>query len=406
MAPGSRLVVREHEVQVPLDHAEPDGEQLTIFARELAAADGLERPFLLFLQGGPGVEAPRTATSDDPAWLERALREFRVLLLDQRGTGRSTPVGALAGRTPDEQAAYLTHFRADSIVRDAELLRGALGSDPWSILGQSFGGFCAVTYLSFAPEGLREALITGGLPPLGLAPDAFYTETFGLVAARAEEHFARHPGDRERLVALQEHVAAHDVRLPGGDRLTADRVRALGHPLGMSSGSDALHHLLELPWDSPAFLHDVAAADGFARNPLYAAVHEACAADGQATRWAAARVQPAPTPDSLTGEHILPSVFAEQGELAPLREAAELLAEHRWPRLYDPERLARSTVPAAALIYADDPYVPRRFSEETAAAIGGLRPWVTSEYLHDGLRADGARVLDRLLGLARGTLDR
>src|SRR5438105_2345350 len=85
-------------------------------------------------------------------------------MLDQRGTGRSTPVGALSGMTADEQAEYLTHFRADSIVRDAELIRGELGLDRWSVLGQSFGGFCTLTYLSIAPEGLREAFFTGGVP--------------------------------------------------------------------------------------------------------------------------------------------------------------------------------------------------------------------------------------------------
>jgi alpha/beta hydrolase fold len=58
----------------------------------------------------------------------------------------------------------LTHFRADSIVLDAELIRRELAGDrPWSVLGQSFGGFCTVTYLSFAPHGIREAFITGGL---------------------------------------------------------------------------------------------------------------------------------------------------------------------------------------------------------------------------------------------------
>ena len=46
-------------------------------------------------------------------------------------------------------------------------------------------------------------------------------------------------------------------------------------------------------------------------------------------------------------------------------------------------------------------YVPRELSEETAARIGGLQPWLTNEYEHDGLRADGARVLDRLISLAR-----
>jgi hypothetical protein len=95
-------------------------------------------------------------------------------------------------------------------------------------------------------------------------------------------------------------------------------------------------------------------------------------------------------------------VFEEYGALRPLREAADLLAEREWPRLYDPDQLARNEVPAAAAIYAEDPYVERVFSEETAAHVRGLRPWVTSEYDHNGLRADGERILSRLIDLARG----
>ena len=64
--------------------------------------------------------------------------------------------------------------------------------------------------------------------------------------------------------------------------------------------------------------------------------------------------------------------------------------------------LARNEVPAAAAVYADDMYVERAFSEETAAQIRGLRAWVTNEYEHDGLRADGERILGRLIDLARG----
>ncbi len=85
-----------------------------------------------------------------------------------------------------------------------------------------------------------------------------------------------------------------------------------------------------------------------------------------------------------------------------MREAADLLAEHEWPRLYDPERLRENEVPVAAAIYAEDLYVERAFSEETAAHVRGLRPWVTNEYEHNGLRADGERVLGRLIALARG----
>jgi hypothetical protein len=46
--------------------------------------------------------------------------------------------------------------------------------------------------------------------------------------------------------------------------------------------------------------------------------------------------------------------------------------------------------------------VERAFSEETAARIRGLRTWLTDEYEHNALRADGGRVLGRLIDLARG----
>ena len=59
-------------------------------------------------------------------------------------------------------------------------------------------------------------------------------------------------------------------------------------------------------------------------------------------------------------------------------------------------------MPVAAAIYANDPYVERTFSEETAALLGSARAWLTSEYEHNGLRADGGRILGRLIDLARG----
>ncbi len=95
-----------------------------MFAREVVAADKADAdlPWLLFLQGGPGFGAYRPAGRE--SWLNRALEDYRILLLDQRGTGRSTPATrqTLARLGPAQaQADYLTHFRADSIVLDAEL---------------------------------------------------------------------------------------------------------------------------------------------------------------------------------------------------------------------------------------------------------------------------------------------
>jgi pimeloyl-ACP methyl ester carboxylesterase len=403
LLPG--LVSVEHSFAIPLDHQDEAGERITVFAREVADPDGRERPFLVFFQGGPGFEATRpTRIPDGPGWLNRALEDFRVLLLDQRGTGRSSPIGTLPGLTPAQQADYLAHFRADSIVRDAEWIRRELGVERWSVLGQSFGGMCVTTYLSLAPEGLREAFITGGLAPLGPRIDEVYAHTYARVLERNRRYYARYPADRDRVLRLHEQVESGGVRLPSGDLLTWRRFRQLGQRLGMSDGADTLHYILELPSDSQAFLYDVNDAVSFARNPIYAVLHEASWADGGSTRWSAERVLPAEfeAPHLFTGEHVYPWMFEDYGALSPLREAANLLAQREWPRLYDPAVLERNEVPVAAAIYADDMYVERTFSEETVAHIHGARAWITNEYEHNGIRVDGERVLGRLIDLARG----
>ena len=119
--PGAVLTEREH--RVPLVHGSPQRGTISVFTREVAAPDGLDRPYLVFLQGGPGFEATRP-TSPPSGWLARALADFRVLLLDQCGTGRSTPVGSvIPGATPADQAEYLTHPEP-SWIRSRHLSRG------------------------------------------------------------------------------------------------------------------------------------------------------------------------------------------------------------------------------------------------------------------------------------------
>jgi pimeloyl-ACP methyl ester carboxylesterase len=400
--PGAVLTEREHSV--PLDHARPDGPRITVFTREVAAPDEERRPYLLFLQGGPGFEAARP-TSPPSGWMKRALRDYRVLLIDQRGTGRSSPVGSLIpGDTPQAQASYLALFRADAIVADAEHIRQELGVERWSLLGQSFGGFTSMTYLSVAPEGVREAFITGGLAPIGRPVDDIYRATYQRLAARNRAYYERYPDDRLRVLQILRQLDAEDVALPSGDRLTARRFRQLGLWLGDSAGFETLHHIVELPFGSNAFLQDVEQGVRFSRNPIYATLHESSYADGVPTRWSADRLYPDEyvSEGYLTGEHVFRWMWDDYAALRPHREAAALLAEHPWPRLYDADRLAHNEVPVAATIYVNDTFVERAFAEETASAIRGLRPWITDEYEHNGLRADGERVLGRLIDLARG----
>ena len=422
--PGT--VLTDHVFAVPLDHGRPDGEQIEVFAREVVAAEQADDdlPWLLFLQGGPGSGAPRPQGRD--LWLDRALDDYRVLLLDQRGTGRSTPATrqTLAGLgSAKAQADYLTHFRADAIVLDAELIRRELtGGAPWSVLGQSFGGFCTITYLSFAPYGVREAFITGGLPGLSVTADDVYRRTYRTVAGKNAAHYERYPGDAARAALVAQHLAGHDVRLPDGAPLSVQGFQSLGRMLGMSTGSHQLHYLLEDPFAgdelSDAFRYAVQANLSFAAGPLYALLQEPSYAQGFATRWAAQRIRaefaefdprpaleadPGAAPLLFTGEMIYPWMIDTDPVLRPLREAADLLAERDdWPPLYDPSRLAANEVPVAAAVYYNDMYVDREFSMRTADAIGGLRTWVTSEYEHDGLRVSSGAVLDRLIAMNRG----
>ena len=412
-------MLAEHEFSVPLDHARPDGETITVFAREARAAgkEDAELPWLVFLQGGPGSAAPRP-TGLEP-WIRRATRDYHLLLLDQRGTGRSTPVLAqtLVGLgSAEAQADYLKHFRADSIVRDAEVIRPQItGGEQWALLGQSYGGFCSTTYLSIAPEGVREAYVTGGLPPLERSTDEIYRATYKRLADRNRRYYARYPEDVERVRRLVEVLESEDVRFADGSPLSPRRFLQAGSIFGMSYGFEKVHYLVELAFAGDAkvsslFLRELDHFLPFDPAPIYSLLHEACYAQGEATRWSAQRVlgefpeftDGGEGPIFFTGEMVYPWQFDEYRELQPLKGAAELLAEYEdWPRLYDVERLRDNEVPVAAAVYENDMYVERAFSLETAETMGA-KAWVTSQYEHDGLRSWGEEVLGRLFAMRRG----
>jgi pimeloyl-ACP methyl ester carboxylesterase len=402
-------VLTDHVFTVPLDHAEPGGPTIEVFARE--AVDPVRRgedlPWLVFLQGGPGQRAPRPTMAD--GWIGQAVRTHRVLLLDQRGTGRSTPVTArtLTG-TDAEISDYLRHFRADAIVADAEHIRRTLlGDGQWEVLGQSFGGFVTLTYLSAAPEGLRACYVAGGLAGLDATADDVYARTYARVLDRNRRHFARFPEDAARMRALADRLRTEDVWLPDGDRLTVRRLQLLGTMLGMSDGSARLHWLLEEGL-TEAFLYQVMAETSFAAAPLYAVLHEPIYAQGAAPNWSAARLLPKELADDagpvlFTGEMTYPWMFDDIRALRPFRAAAHRLATaESWPSLYDPVRLAANQVPVAAAVYHDDMYVDAELSLETARRVGNVRVWITNEWEHDGVRVSGGRVLARLMDMVNG----
>jgi pimeloyl-ACP methyl ester carboxylesterase len=420
------LVLTDHRFELPLCHTDSsDTRTISVFARELSApgTDPDRLPWLVFFQGGPGGKSPRPIRRE--GWISRACQDYRVLLLDQRGTGLSSVANrqTLAALGSAElQAEYLRHLRADAIVADAERIRAELAGPEtqWSALGQSYGGFCVLRYLSAAPEGLREVFITGGLAPLTGGTDDVYLATYPIVEQKNDEFFTRYPKDAKRARTIADILRTERAELPNGERLSPRRFQTLGIVLGMSDGFERLHYWLEEALISgpggktilsDTFLHDVAHQVSFAHNPLYAVLQEVIYCQGQRSNWAAERLRSrfprfdlgASSEVMFTGEMMYPWHFDEDACLRPLGDAAHALASYDgWPKLYDLETLRGNRVPVAAAIYAEDPYVARSLSETTAAAVGNLRAWITNEYQHDGLRVEGKKVLGRLIDMVRG----
>lgn len=405
-------VIRDHTVTVPLDWSAPDeGRTIQVFAREVAHVDRTDAPVLVFLQGGPGGKGPRPMPGGD--WIEEVLHTHRLLLLDQRGTGRSTRVetSSIAVMTAAEGADFLMKFRAEQIIADLEHLRRELFDGiRWETLGQSYGGFLTLTYLSFHPDAVAASYITGGLTSFEPDVTDVYRRTLPRVAAKTAEFYRRYPQDAEIVARVVDVVENQDVRLPSGDRLTARRLQTLGIDFGVGPGFDRVHWMFDEAFTprgtlSESFLADVDAHTQYWGGPLYALLQEEIYADGPgATAWAADRVRAElggfeadGSPVPFTGEMFFPWQYDEIASLRPFSDAARALADREaHPRLYDPEQLRRNEVPVAAAMFYDDMYVDFDYAEHTARAMPNTYLWVTNEYEHDGLRQD-TRVVRTLL---------
>lgn len=98
---------------------------------------------VVFLHGGPGAgAAPAHRRFFDPA-------HYRIIIFDQRGAGRSTPLGELADNTTDR------------LVEDMELLRAHLGIERWVVFGGSWGSTLALAYAQAHPERVRALILRG-----------------------------------------------------------------------------------------------------------------------------------------------------------------------------------------------------------------------------------------------------
>ena len=413
---------QSHYFSLPVDYNDQRNtlDHLSVFARELVRIDNVDRdlPYLVYFQGGPGFPAMRPTSHS--GWLKRALEEYRVILLDQRGTGLSSPITiqTIEHLTSSQQAEYLSHFRADNIVRDAEAIRQHFNIDKWAIIGQSFGGFCSLTYLSLFPDSLLCSYITGGIPSISRPVDDVYYATYKRTQDKNNEFFARFPQAQCKCDQMAHYLLNNQVRLPNNQIFTVEQFQQMGISFGVSGGAEDLYFQLESafvdingkPELSYGFLNYVLAQQNYLTNPLYAILHESIYCQNFASNWSAHRVRASypqfnyqeGSPLRFTGEMVYPWMFDQLETLKPLKEAAELLASKSdWPTLYDPEQLAKNTVPVAAAAYVNDMFVEFDFSRETLQLMPNAKAWMTSEYEHNGLRVDGETILSTLITIAK-----
>ncbi|UTW01153.1 alpha/beta fold hydrolase [Marinomonas rhizomae] len=410
------MQITEYELDVPLDwtscdqdsvnHTTGNTPTITLFAREVVDINRAdeELPLLLFLQGGPGGKSPRPMPGS-PSWMAEALKTHRVILIDQRGTGRSSRIDSnlISKLSAEEGRDYLLKFRADSIVADCEHLRKTVyGGRLFETLGQSYGGFITLAYLSQAPEGLAACYVTGGLAGLEESAKEVYQLTYQRVIEKNQDYYARYPEDANTMAKIAQCLTNETVLLPDGDQLTLERFQSIGILLGMGPGIDQVHWLVDEAFAgsdktrlSDVFLEQVMNITSYYEGPLFAAIHESIYGQpNEKTNWSAQQLRgqfsefdESHSPLMLTGEMIYPWMFDQIASLRPFADAANALAEYQdYAPLYDLEKLAKNKVPVVAAVYHNDMYVPRELSLKTASQVGHSQVWITNSYEHDGVR--------------------
>lgn len=242
--PGIEEQARCGSLEVPENPALPAGRKLGIAVAVLPArqARALADPILV-LMGGPGEEAIGAA-ADLAAWLEPLRRERDVLLVDQRGTGKSQrlscdlyadvepavlfrdifPVASVERCARElSKTADLQQYSYANFARDLEHIRQRLGYGPMNLFAGSYGTRAAQVFIKMYPRSTRTALLVSVVPidlpmplPMSKAAQAAMDRVFQDCEAQPACR-AAYPNVRNELAEVLRRLAEEDVtiRVPG-----------------------------------------------------------------------------------------------------------------------------------------------------------------------------------------------
>ena len=146
----------------------PVDDRHTLYYEQCGNPDGTP---VVLLHGGPGAGcSPKMRRFHDPA-------KYRIVLLDQRGSGRSTPHADLV----DNSTWHL--------VADIEALRSRLGIDAWQVFGGSWGSTLALAYAQAHPQRVTALLLRGIFMLRRWELEWFYQEGASRLYPEAWQHY-------------------------------------------------------------------------------------------------------------------------------------------------------------------------------------------------------------------------
>ncbi len=206
--------VDEATLAVPLDHDDPDGEQIELYMVRHRATDPDTRIGVLFVNpGGPGYGASDLAAQAEFIYDPPLLESFDIIGIDPRGTGLSEPAvdcvddydpyfgietgpddagedGALREAAAEFTAGcversseLLQHLTTVDTARDFDLVRQALGEETVSYFGWSYGTQLGATWATLFPDTVRAAVLDGAVDPTVGRIDGLVQQAAGFDAA-------------------------------------------------------------------------------------------------------------------------------------------------------------------------------------------------------------------------------
>jgi pimeloyl-ACP methyl ester carboxylesterase len=406
-----------------------EGRTITVHATILAAdsGDSLSDPVLVF-QGGPGQSSSELA-GFYAQFFARVRRHRDIILLDQRGTGRSNPLRAsfaperlfddLGSIIPSSwvaptlaalrDSADLTQYTTTRIVADADRLLDALGYGRVNLYGTSYGSRCALAFMKLHPERVRTAVIKNVLPPRAIIPLSYAANArramnllFGDIAADSAARSA-YPDLPGQLKSLLRRLQSHPVRVRVENPVTQ---RPEEVELTRAGAAMTLRMLLMSPQSRATIPYAIsrAASDSFAdlaaQMVQLRVAYARSLAMGMAMSVIASEDCPRITPELV--ERDTSGSFLGDAAVATFRPVCET-----WPRapvdsaFFEP---ARVDVPTLLVSGRLDPATPPEWGEEVARELPKSAHVVFPDAAHPNTGFTG---LDRMVAdfIDRGSVE-